>query len=78
MYKECPLLRLKLGKINKKYAGVDPEMDTALIIGTKIDSMPYMKTKLVYKMWKCGSGNEHCDRGTGICYTRIVGIKKSN
>jgi len=34
-------------------------MDTALL-ASKLASCPILKTKLVSKMWKCGSGNEHC------------------
>jgi len=53
---------------------VDPEMDTAFL-APKLALCPILKTKLVSKMWKCGSGNEHCIKRTEIGYTPLRGNK---
>jgi len=57
-----------------EYHGVDPEMDTALF-APKLASYLILKTKLVSKMCKCGSGNEHCVKRTEICYMPLKGNK---
>jgi len=55
-----------------EYDGVDPKMDTALF-APKLAWCLILKTKLVSKMCKCGSGNQHCVKRTEICYMPLKG-----
>jgi len=57
-----------------EYDGVDPEMDTALF-APKLASCLILKTKLVSKICKCGSGNEHGVKRTEISCMSLRGNK---